>query len=279
VIGTGLIGSSIGLAAQAAGFKVFGWDSNARALRGARERGAVNVSARTLHDAVASAAIVILAAPLDQVLLQMPAVFAHAQQGAIIMDVAGVKEPVAKRAVTLLRRRGDIRFVAGHPIAGSERSGPGAADADLLKGRAFALHAPAQAMRTQAHAAAAGFVRALGAVPFRIAPREHDRAIAMLSALPQLTAIALALASTEESAERGRRLAGPGYRDATRLALSGFGMWKPALSSNLKNVLRSVRALGKRVERIEDMLRRRDWAALEQLFSDAARARRRVNPR
>jgi prephenate dehydrogenase len=279
VIGTGLIGASIGLAARNAGFTVLGWDSRRSALRAAKQRGAIHVVAQSLGEAVAPAAIVILAAPLDVVIRQLPEVFARAKTGALVIDVASVKGGVSARAATLLARARGVWFVAGHPIAGSERSGPQAADANLLQGRAFALHAPPQRMRKQAHMAATRFVRKLGAVPIEIAPRAHDRAIATLSALPQLASVALALAASGNGAGNARRLAGPGYRDATRLAESGFAMWKPVLEANRKNVLRSIQALGKRVELIEGALRRRDWNALQRLFSAAATARRRVNPR
>jgi prephenate dehydrogenase len=279
VIGTGLIGASIGLAAREAGFTVTGWDSRQSALREAKKRGAIHAAANSLQDAVAPAAIVILAAPLDAVIRQLPEVFAHARNGALIIDVASVKGRVSARAAALLARTRTVRFVAGHPIAGSERSGPRAADAKLLQGRVFALHAPRQHERKQAFVAAARFVREIGAVPFEIAPRDHDLAVAALSALPQLTSVALALTSSGSGVRRARRLAGPGYRDATRLAESGFAMWKPVLEANRKNVLSSIRDLCKRVEVIEGALRRRDWNALQRLFSAAATARRRVIPR
>ena len=279
VIGTGLIGASIGLAARARGFAVIGWDVDLRALREARKHRAINRIAASLKEAVASADIVVLAAPLDEVMKQLPDVFAHARPGSLVMDVAGVKAPVSTRAASLLARRRDVRFVAGHPIAGSERSGPAAAAATLFERRVFALHAPRQKMRTQAYAAAARFVRKLGALPLRIVPRDHDRAMAALSALPQLASIALALASGDSGAGNERGLAGPGYRDATRLAESGFAAWKPALAANLRNVLRSIRALSKRVHTLEVTLERGDWQALGRLFSAATRERRRVNPR
>ena len=116
-------------------------------------------------------------------------------------------------------------------------------------------------------------------MPLRIAPADHDRAVAALSALPQLASIALTLASADSGARRAPNLAGPGYRDATRLALSRFAVWKPALAANRKYVRTAVRALIKRVEAIEESLRGRDWYGLERLFSAAARERRRVNPR
>jgi prephenate dehydrogenase len=212
------------------------------------------------------------------VLNQLPRVYRHARPGALIIDAAGVKGPVAARATRLLAKKRDVHFVAGHPIAGSERSGASAAEAGLLKGRAFALYAPPQKDRTHAYAAASRFVETLGAVPVRVTPHDHDEAVAALSALPQLASIALALASADIGARQAPHLAGPGYRDATRLALSRFAVWKPGLSANLKNVRRAVHALIKRVKAIEGTLRRRDWLGLEKLFLAAARERRRVNP-
>src|ERR1700681_4856884 len=114
VIGTGLIGASIGLAARGAGYNVIGWDRHANTLRVARKRGAIHTIAASLEDAIAQAAIVILAAPLDVIVRQLPDVVRSARPGALVIDVASVKGRVATRAATLLARRRDIHFVAGH---------------------------------------------------------------------------------------------------------------------------------------------------------------------
>ena len=122
LIGTGLIGASVGLAARARGFIVTGWDVSASALRQAKKRRDVSRIAASLQEAVASSGIVVLAAPLDAMLADLRQVFEFARPGTLVIDVAGVKEPVSKRAAALLARRRDVRFVAGHPIAGSEHS-------------------------------------------------------------------------------------------------------------------------------------------------------------
>jgi prephenate dehydrogenase len=278
IIGTGLIGASIGLAAREAGFDVVGWDMDPIALRQALRRRAIARAASGTDDAIAAASIVILAAPLDAILADLARVFAIVSPRTLIIDVAGVKAEMVARACALLSRRTDISFVAGHPMAGSERAGPAAADRELLLGRVFALHAPAQRCRAKALAAARRFVRALGAVPLAVVPLDHDRAVAALSALPQLSSIALALAASDSGAKNQPRLAGPGYRDATRLAESPFASWKPAIAANRKNAVLSIRALARRVHAIEMALVRSDWPALERLFSAAAAARRRVKP-
>jgi prephenate dehydrogenase len=278
ILGTGLIGASIGLAARGAGFSVEGWDPDSGALRTAKRRGAIDNSAKSLAAAIADKKIVVLAAPVDALLKQLPTVFKLATPGALIIDCAGVKVPVVQNAVRLLKRRPTVRFVAGHPIAGSERSGPAAASASLLKERVFALYAPPQRGRALIWHAATRFARRLGMKPLRVDPRTHDRAVAALSALPQLAATALALAAASHMPRSWAKIAGPGYRDATRLAASPFSVWRAGLEANRAEVLRSVDRLAKRVHAIEAALRRSDWRSLMRIFSGAAKARRRVYP-
>ena len=278
ILGTGLIGGSIGLAARAAGYTVEGWDPDRNALRIAKRRGAIDHAAHSLESAVADQNIIVLAAPLDAILKQLPAVFGHAEPGALVIDCAGVKVPVVEHATRMLKRWPTVRFVAGHPIAGSERSGTKAASASLLKERVFALYAPPQRKRAEAFTATSRFVRSLGMEPFRVDPRMHDRAVAGLSALPQLAATALALSAAPHAPRSWAKIAGPGYRDSTRLAASHFSIWRSTLEANRIQVLRSVERLAKRVHGIETALRRRDWRTLMRIFSAAAEARRRVYP-
>ncbi len=279
ILGTGLIGASIGLAARAAGAHVTGWDPDRRALRTALRRGALAIAAPTMASALKGARIVILAGPLDAILNQLPLVFSLADDGTLVLDCAGVKLPVVRRAARLLKRRSAMRFVAGHPIAGGERSGPAAASAALLKGRAFVLFAPPQNAQARAFSAAARFVQSLAMEPVRADPALHDRAVAALSALPQLSAIALALSAAPQAPRSWARLAGPGYRDATRLAASAFTVWKDSLQANRPQILRAVGRLAKRVHGIQAALQRKDWHTLMRIFLAAAAARRRVYPK
>ena len=276
ILGTGLIGASIGLAARASGAIVTGWDTDKRALRTAARRGALDKCASSLKSALRGSAVVILAAPLDAILTLLPRVIADADKGALVLHCAGVMTPVNLSAVRLLKRRTAVRFAAAHPIAGSERSGPAAANALLLKERVMAIHAPPQAQRRSAWADASRFAASLGMTAVRVDASEHDDAVAALSALPQLASLALALAVSSRPSRTWKSLAGPGYRDATRLASSRFAVWKPGLAANRTEILRYVERLAKRVHGIEIALRGSDWAALERTFLSAAAARRRV---
>ncbi len=283
IIGTGLIGASIGLALRRHTTNIVGWDRRRAHAREAKRRGAIDEVAGSLGDAVRGAALVVLAAPLPEILKMLPRVLRMARPGALVIDVAGLKVPVMREAERALRTgRTKVRhttfplFVAGHPIAGSERSGPAAASGDLFRGRAFALFAPPQAGRERARKAAERFVRRLGAQPVWLGPSEHDRLIAATSALPQLAAVALAAACLDAGGPFAGEVAGTGFADATRLADSPFSVWKANLFGNLSNVRRALLALERRVSMLRKALAGENERALARLFSAGAAGRRRI---
>src|SRR5579862_972222 len=150
ILGTGLIGASIGFAAREAGMAVTGWDPDARALRTALRRGAIGEAAPSMESAARTATSIMLAAPLDAIRSSLPAVIEAASDGALVMHCAGVMAPLNPLAVRLLKRRTAVRFAAAHPIAGSERSGAAFADGTLLKNHVMAIHAPRQRKRSAA---------------------------------------------------------------------------------------------------------------------------------
>jgi prephenate dehydrogenase len=279
VLGTGLIGASIGLALRARGRRrteIIGWDPRRAALTAASHRNAITRRAASMEDAVHGAGTIVLAAPLDAIVAMAPRVIATSRRGALILDVGAVKRPVLAAVKAALRGRPDVGYVSGHPIAGRERPGAGSADPRLFEDRAFILVAPPQARQAKALSAAATFVRRLGAVPVRLDARDHDRVAAATSALPQLASIALAIAVDDAIGPRSKPFSGPGYRDATRLALSPFDIWGPALKANAANVRAAVRALCRAVSIVRRAVDRGDNAALDRLFSKGAKARRRV---
>jgi prephenate dehydrogenase len=278
IIGTGLIGTSIGLALRRAAVNtvIAGWDSRKANLARSQVRGGITRRSRSLEDALTDAQIVVLACPIEAIEALLPRTMSSAQRGALIIDVGSVKAPVIAIARRALRSRPDVQFVGGHPMAGSEHSGPAHADAELFAGRPFALVAPPQRGRARALARAATFVRQLGALPVRMSTREHDRLVAAVSALPQLASLALALAVDSAAGPRAKALAGPGYRDATRLAASPFSIWKSALTENRVAVRDALQCLDEVLDTLSTALAHGDEAALSRLFSRAAAARRRV---
>jgi prephenate dehydrogenase len=241
VVGLGLVGGSVARALRRAGYRVIGVD-RASVLRRARAARAITIAAPNLRQAAAEADVVVLAAPpvANRALLRR----LTAYDGLVVTDVGSVKSPIVRDA----RRLGLHRFVGGHPIAGSERAGCEASRPDLFRGHAWAVvpGGDRAALRT-----VEALVRATGARPVQMDAGEHDRVLAYLSHLPQLAAWALLGAARGDAAARRRlALAGPGFRDMTRLARSPRALWREILAENRREVGRAIRAFRARVGRM-----------------------------
>ena len=235
IAGLGLVGGSIARGLAAAGHHVTGVDAPA-VLRRARRAGAIAASAASAAEAAARSDVVFLAAPprANLRLLRTLAVGGH---GAIVTDVGSVKRPICVEALRL----GLDRFVGGHPMAGSAATGFGASNAALFEGRAWVL-TPAAGRRPPRMLLA--LIRDLGARPVVTTPADHDRAVALLSHVPQIVAWALADAARADAvARRHLRLAGPAYRDMTRIAGSPPRLWAQILGQNRAEVRRALAAL------------------------------------
>ena len=254
-----------------------GWDRERANAQKAQRRGAIHAIARSLDDAIANVELIVLAAPLRAIEKILSRVLAKARAGALVLDVGPLKQSIATIArKSLSRSPRAAQFVAGHPIAGSERSGPDAACADLFKGRPFALYAPKQPKEKLARRKAEAIVNAIGAVPVWLEPAAHDRAVASTSALPQLTAIALALAAQQTLGRGQPKLAGPGLESATRLADSPFHVWDDALFGNKRNVQRALRSLERHIAALGAILQRGSRREMSDRFRAAAAAKRRI---
>jgi prephenate dehydrogenase len=267
IVGTGLIGASIGLAARAAGMRVVGYDPDAAALRCARERGALDAVASSLEEAAADATVAVLAAPVAATLALLAA-FPPAPLAELVIDTASVKAAIAAAGAAV------PRFVATHPIAGSERGGPQAARGDLFTGRAWAVVPPAS---PSLQAAAFAFVAALGARPFLVEAAAHDAAVAATSHLPQVLATALAQRLGERLDEPGLAdLCGPGVRTSLRLAASPWATWGDILEANAEAVAQEVRGFADVLRSVADDVERRDREALARRFDAAGAAHARL---
>lgn len=252
-----------------------GWDRRLEHAQLAKSRGAVSDLAPSLAAAIAGADLIILAVPLRTTIALIAQVIKMAQRGALILDVAGLKEPVIAKATAALKKRPDVAFIGGHPLAGLERGGPQSALADIFRGRAFALCAPPQPRRAVALRRADAFVRRLGAQPVHISARLHDRVISATSALPQLVASAVALAVGDEL-RAATKLWGPGYESVTRLARSPSALWAHGLIANRRNVRRMLAVFITRVKDFQSAIERSDDARLSELMRSAAAAVRRL---
>jgi prephenate dehydrogenase len=238
IVGLGLVGGSLARALSAAGYRVIGHD-RPRILRDALAAGAIAAAARSVPLAVAEADIVVLAASPRTNRRLLPQAVRAARAGATLTDVGSVKRGICGDA----RRRGLTRFVGGHPMAGREASGFAASAPDLFHGRWWIL-TPDSGTTPTALRAVRALVRAAGARPVVMTPAEHDRAVAFLSHVPQVVAWALfGAARSDRVAAAHLDIAGPAFRDMTRLARSPKPLWREILRENKAEVAAALRSL------------------------------------
>src|ERR687894_263894 len=219
IIGVGLIGGSVGLAAGDSGWEVVGVDAP-QVLENAAQSGAIHRAA-TLNE-VREADLVVLAAPISKV---TSLVGDLTPTDALVTDVASAKSAIVRRAEDL-----NLRFVGGHPMAGSQLSGVANASPKLFEGARYFL-TPTGLTNPEDYREVAGFVRDLGAVPTAVDPEKHDLLMAALSHLPHLMAAALLKVASDISPE-ALSFAGPSFRDLTRVGASSPGLWSDILAEN-----------------------------------------------
>ena len=273
IVGVGLIGGSLALAARAAGLigHVTGVGRTEANLATAAARGIVD---RTTRDpaAIGPVDLVVLAVPVRSMADIARALAPHLRPGTVVTDVASVKAPVVETMETLLPP--DVSFVGAHPIAGTERAGAGAADAELFRGARCVLTPTA---RTDAHALARveALWRGVGMTVERMSPVAHDRVLAWTSHLVHV--IAYALAAVVDAADPNLlRYAGPSFRGATRVAASAPEAWVDILLANAPAVGAATDAFVAEVARLRQALASGDEATLGTLLRAGHAARRRV---
>src|SRR5581483_8817894 len=219
IVGTGLMGTSVALAAARRGDEVTGWDPDDSVLATAAARGALDAGA-SLEHAVGGAELVVVAAPIAQ----LPAVVADVLQAAgpatTVTDIGSTKASVVAAAA------GAPRFVGGHPICGAETRGPENATADLFQGATWFLTPTAQT-DAAAHRLVHGFVSELGATPVAIASDAHDRLVALTSHVPHVLAnvVANQIGATRVEGHEPLANAGGSLRDMTRIAGANPRIW------------------------------------------------------
>jgi prephenate dehydrogenase len=273
IVGLGLIGGSIALKARELwpASLVIAVD-NKDVLETAMRLQAIDVAADDLI-VLAEADVVVLAAPVQQNIALLAELDDHVRQPAVVTDTGSTKRDIVAAAAALPPR---FTFVGGHPLAGAARGGLEHARPDLFAGRPWLLTPVAAegARALQASAALdklSAFVSALGAEPRIVAPAAHDRMLAFLSHLPQLTASALMHVVGNAVGQDGLALAGRGLADTTRLASSPPDIWRDIAATNADEI-------GPALDELIDVLRElradlRDGERLEQIFDEAARWR------
>ncbi len=291
VLGVGLIGGSIGLAVRRrVGAQVVGYDSEASALSGAVELGAIDEPAFEIADAVRGTDVVFVATPVGAATQSARQALDAAGAECVVSDVGSTKRAIVG-AIS------DSRFVGGHPLAGAETSGVGSAREDLFDGatwyltpvagaawRAAGACSPADATPPPPIDAAPwaverlrGLIERIGARPVAIAPYAHDRLMANVSHLPHVLANVLvtqamrAVESDDMTMRDGGLIAGPSFRDATRVAGANTAIWTDIYMSNHDLLAEAVELAMEELGAVRDALDARDAEALTA-WNERARA-------
>ncbi|MFM7245579.1 MAG: prephenate dehydrogenase [Planctomycetaceae bacterium] len=264
IVGVGMIGGSIGkaLRSRRLATKVVGIGRSQTSLDAARRGGCVTDTSTDVA-AAAGADLVVVAAGVGAIPDLLDAVDAVVRPGTLLTDAGSTKGSIVAGWERRRRsRRG--RFVGGHPIAGSHRRGPAAADGDLFAGRVTVV-TPAKATPAADADAIGDFWSALGSTVFMMPPREHDRILAATSHAPHVIAAALAAATPEATLA----FTAGGWRDTTRIAAGDPELWADILLDNAGGVGDAMKRFAVSVERLLAALDRGDRRRLVELLSRA----------
>jgi len=268
VLGVGLIGGSIGLAARAGGAEVVGFGRSSQRLETARERGAIDLAARSLEDALEDVHACFCCAPVGSLPAQVQAALDAAGEGCVVSDVGSTKAHVVGAI-------GDERFVGGHPVAGAETSGVEHARADLFEGAAWYL-TPSERSSGVLLERLHRLVRSFGARPIALDAATHDRLLATVSHLPHVLANVLVAQAARTLAREDEPLprVGPSFRDATRVAGASTEIWTDIYLSNRQALAAEIDETVERLQAVATSLRTADPGALRD-WNDSAREDRR----
>ncbi len=278
IIGTGLIGASVGLALKAQKFEgsVAGWDANPRELATALEAGAIDqaLEADELSDPDI-ADIFLLATPVLPILNWMQRLAPSLDHKQLVTDVGSTKLQIAQMAVAEFNQPHRARFLPGHPMAGKESGGAALADATLFQGATW-LFTPVDAQSSELEKEWRELVAGMGAVVRDLDAAQHDEVCAWVSHLPQMvsTALAALLEDTFSGDPDGmaavQAIGGRALRETTRLGASPYSMWRDVALTNTEPIAATLMALEQRLQHMRENLRTPE---LREEFATANRFR------
>ncbi len=267
IIGCGLMGGSFALALKRAGLvkRVVGYSKSPSTTEKARKLGIIDVAAESALLAVSGSDIVLIAVPVAASETTFKAIRHAMEPGVLFMDVGSTKRDVVDAARRVLRERLPS-FVPAHPITGKEVSGVQHADGALYAGRQVIITPLAQTSPELVQKATDVW-SAIGAQVLKMTPENHDAAFAAVSHLPHLLAFAYFSAVVNQPAGRDfLSLAGPGFRDFTRIAASSPETWRDILVANREEVLKQSGRFRQALDALEHVIREGNVDALEGLI-------------
>ncbi len=274
LIGCGLMGGSFALALKRAGLvkNVVGYSKSPSTTERARKLGVIDVEAPSALLAVAGADIVLIAVPVAATEATLKAIKHLITPQMLVMDVGSTKRDVVEASRLVLREHLGS-FVPAHPITGKEVAGVDHADADLYLGKQVIL-TPIEHTQTKQLQMAVDVWTALGCRVQQMSPEAHDAAFAAVSHLPHLIAFALMNGiSSQAQSQEFLSLAGPGFRDFTRIAASDPRVWRDILLSNREELLSQSKIFRTHLRAFELMLARSNGNGIEELIAQASNTR------
>jgi cyclohexadieny/prephenate dehydrogenase len=268
VIGLGLIGSSVtrGVKARELTRRLVGYDISEDVRARASKLGLCDEVAATPQAAVAGAELVVVAVPVGATAAAVEAVAPSLKDGAVVTEVGSVKATVIRKVLDVLPAH--AAFVPGHPIAGTEHSGPDAGFAELFEGR-WCILTPCERSTEEAVAKVAALWRALGSAVETMTPEYHDIVLAITSHIPHLIAyniVGTAADMEEVTQSEVIKFSAGGFRDFTRIAASDPVMWRDVFLNNKEAVLEMLGRFSEDLAALQRMIRWDDGDALLKLF-------------
>jgi prephenate dehydrogenase len=274
VIGCGLMGGSFALALKRAGLvrRVVGYSKSPSTTEKAKKLGVIDIAAESALLAVSGSDIVLIAVPVAAIEATFKAIKHLVEPGTLFMDVGSTKRDVVDAARRVLKEQVGS-FVPTHPIAGKETAGIENADAQIYAGRQVIL-TPLTQTRPELLQKATDVWAAIGCQVLKMSPENHDAAFAAVSHLPHLLAFAYFSSVAKQPAGKDfLSLAGPGFRDFTRIAASDPIMWRDVLMSNREEILKQSQRFRHTLDALEHVMRLGNQEALEDLIRSASESR------
>lgn len=270
IVGLGLIGGSLAMAAHEAGHRVTGFDNNPDAISQAQKHGAID-SSESIETMANSCDLVVLCVP-SRTATQL---VTQALQGtALVTDVSSVKKPICDVVANLPTEQAD-RFIGGHPMAGSEQSGFDAARSNMFENKMWIVVPPQN--NSLVHVTTIeSFVTSLGAEHCVLSPEQHDQLVAVISHLPQLASSTLMDIANDRAIDNEviLRLAGGGFRDMTRIAANNISMWLDIVHDNAEQISEALGIYIDSLTELKDSVDSHNADFITDLFSRARSARR-----
>lgn len=270
IIGVGLLGGSIGIAARknhVAG-EIAGFVRNRKNISACEKFGATDFATTDLLAAVSNSDLVILCTPLAQMAAITKQFLPALKGGAIVTDVGSVKTGVVRELESLVKKSG-AHFVGGHPMAGAEKTGVAVARADLFQNAVCVLTPTKKSNAATVHKLEQ-FWKSLGARVLKMDAAQHDLLVSRTSHLPHVIAATLAnLVLNPTNPKSQSQLCASGFRDTTRIASGSPKMWRDIALANRKNLSRSLDAFISELQKFQHALKKSDAKAVSKFFATA----------